>query len=77
MNSEKQTRIEQRAYALWQAEGQPAGKHEQHWLQAARDVEAEENGSSRGEKTRSQRSSGRAKVNSRSSSPEKREKARA
>ena len=35
-------RIEQRAYALWQAEGQPDGKHEEHWRRAAREIEAEE-----------------------------------
>ena len=42
MNSEKQRRIEQRAYELWEAEGQLHGKHEEHWHRAARDVEAEE-----------------------------------
>jgi Protein of unknown function (DUF2934) len=42
MSSEKQMRIERRAYALWQAEGQPHGKHEEHWQRAAHEVEAEE-----------------------------------
>ena len=42
MNSEKQRQIEQRAYALWQAEGRPHGKHEEHWRRAAREIEAEE-----------------------------------
>ena len=42
MNSEKQRRIEERAYEQWEAEGQLHGKHEEHWHRAARDVEAEE-----------------------------------
>jgi hypothetical protein len=42
MNSEKQRRIEERAYALWEDEGQPHGRHEEHWRCAAREIEAEE-----------------------------------
>ena len=42
MNLEKQRRIEQRAYLFWEAEGQPHGRHEEHWIRAARQIEAEE-----------------------------------
>jgi Protein of unknown function (DUF2934) len=42
MSEDKQTRIEQRAYALWQMEGRPDGRHEEHWQRAAREIEAEE-----------------------------------
>ena len=42
MGSEKQKRIEQRAYLFWEAEGQPHGRHEEHWRRAARQIEAEE-----------------------------------
>ena len=42
MDSEKLKRIEQRAYLFWQAEGQPHGRHEEHWHRAARQIEAEE-----------------------------------
>ena len=42
MNPEKQKRIEQRAYLFWEAEGQPHGRHEEHWHRAARQIEAEE-----------------------------------
>ena len=42
MNTEKQKRIEQRAYLFWEAEGQPHGRHEEHWHRAARQIEAEE-----------------------------------
>jgi hypothetical protein len=42
MNPDKQRLVEQRAYALWQAEGQPHGKHEEHWQRAICEIEAEE-----------------------------------
>jgi hypothetical protein len=42
MDSEKLKRIGERAYLFWEAEGQPHGKHEEHWHRAARQVEAEE-----------------------------------
>jgi hypothetical protein len=45
MDQEKHGRIEQRAYALWQAEGQPNGRHEDHWHRAMQELEAEETGS--------------------------------
>jgi hypothetical protein len=42
MNSERQKRIEERAYALWEAEGRPHGKHEDHWQRATQEIAAEE-----------------------------------
>ena len=42
MNTGKQNRIEQRAYLFWEAEGQPHGRHEEHWHRAARQIETEE-----------------------------------
>ena len=42
MDTETHKRIERRAYAVWEAEGQPHGKHEEHWHFAARQIEAEE-----------------------------------
>jgi hypothetical protein len=41
MDLEKQKRIEQRAYLFWEAEGQPHGRHEEHWHRAARQIETE------------------------------------
>lgn len=38
-------RIRDRAYALWEREGQPEGRAEEHWRQARSDVEAEDAGS--------------------------------
>ena len=42
MNTDKNKLIEQRAYAFWEAEGQPYGRHEEHWHRAARQIETEE-----------------------------------
>ena len=40
MDQEKHEQIAARAYALWQAEGQPDGRHEEHWYRAAREIAA-------------------------------------
>jgi hypothetical protein len=42
MEGEKHEQIARRAYALWQAEGQPDGRHEEHWHCAAREITAED-----------------------------------
>jgi len=42
MESEKLRRIERCAYLFWEAEGQPHGRHEEHWHRAARQIETEE-----------------------------------
>jgi len=76
MNSERQRRIEQRAYALWEAEGQPPGKHEDHWHRAAREIEAEEIASTAVMRT-SRRAARRGATNSDSRSPPRRKKATA
>lgn len=31
--------IRERAHAIWEAEGQPHGRHDQHWDQARRDLD--------------------------------------
>ena len=51
MDPEKHRSIERRAYALWQTEGQPDGRHEDHWLRAIRELEAEEHGSTAAKRT--------------------------
>lgn len=40
MRTERERQIEERAYALWEAEGHPHGKHEEHWHRAAREIDA-------------------------------------
>lgn len=34
-------RIRQRAHAIWEREGRPAGRHEEHWAQARREIAEE------------------------------------
>jgi hypothetical protein len=36
--SELETRIRQRAYAIWEQSGRPEGCERQHWEQAAREI---------------------------------------
>lgn len=38
MNGDQEEAIRNRAYQLWEADGRPDGKHESHWLQAAREL---------------------------------------
>jgi hypothetical protein len=40
--NDKQDRIRQRAYEIWQRSGQPEGLQEDHWFQATREIDAEE-----------------------------------
>ena len=42
MDLDRRKRIEQLAYAFWEAEGHPHGKHEDHWLRAARELDVED-----------------------------------
>lgn len=36
------TRIRERAYELWESEGRPDGRHEEHWQQARRELDGGE-----------------------------------
>ena len=47
MNMADRRRVEERAYAIWNAEGQPHGRHEEHWHLAEREVAAEKPAKSR------------------------------
>lgn len=75
MNPEKHRLVEQRAYALWQAEGQPHGKHEEHWRQAICEVEAEE-GAGPTQKRGAKRSAPRDAPRSRTPSVQERKRAK-
>ncbi len=35
-------RIRRRAHAIWEREGRPDGRQQEHWAQARREIEAEE-----------------------------------
>ena len=41
MNAAFRQRVEERAYAIWKAEGQPHGRHEEHWQRAEGEIAAE------------------------------------
>ena len=41
MDSEKERRIRERAYDIWQREGRPHGRDAEHWRRAAAEIEAE------------------------------------
>jgi hypothetical protein len=47
MRSDREERIKQRAYAIWQSEGHRHGRHEDHWHRAEREIAAEEAGPGR------------------------------
>ena len=62
MDAEKHEQIAKRAYALWQAEGQPDGRHEEHWYCAAREIEAADSTSSAVKRRRGRKSAKRENV---------------
>jgi hypothetical protein len=76
MNPEKHKLVEQRAYELWQAEGQPHGKHEEHWRQAIHEIEAEESASPRQKRGR-KRTAPKAVARPRTPAPHGQERANA
>lgn len=42
MSDDKQHRIRQRAHAIWESRGRPHGSDQDHWHQASREIDAEE-----------------------------------
>ena len=42
--SDWQERIRQRAQAIWEREGRPEGRHEDHWREAEKEIAAEDSG---------------------------------
>jgi DUF2934 family protein len=43
MTADRNARIEERAYHIWLEEGQPHGRHDEHWHRAERELIEEEN----------------------------------
>lgn len=41
---DRMERIRTRAYDLWQQAGRPDGRHDEHWAQAVREVDADDRG---------------------------------
>jgi len=42
MSDDKQHRIRQRAHAIWERHGRPDGADQDHWHQAAQEIDAED-----------------------------------
>ncbi|TIM60649.1 MAG: DUF2934 domain-containing protein, partial [Mesorhizobium sp.] len=42
MTDNRQERIRRRAHAIWERAGRPDGAHQQHWDQAAAEIDGEE-----------------------------------
>ena len=40
MENDREAKIRQRAYQLWQDDGSPEGKHENHWATAAGEIDS-------------------------------------
>jgi hypothetical protein len=79
MRSDREERVKQRAYAIWQTEGHRHGRHEDHWHRAEREIAAEEAGpggaprrTSRARKAATENSAAATPARSRSSSSETR-----
>jgi hypothetical protein len=41
MDSDRERRVRERAYAIWEREGRPQGREAEHWLEAEREIAAE------------------------------------
>ena len=42
---DREERIRQRAHEIWEREGRPEGREQQHWYQALEEITVEEEGS--------------------------------
>jgi hypothetical protein len=42
VTDERQERIRRRAHAIWEQAGRPDGAHQQHWDQAAAEIDSED-----------------------------------
>jgi hypothetical protein len=42
MQHEREVKIKERAYQIWEREGRPEGRQQEFWDQAEREVQAEE-----------------------------------
>ncbi|WP_142849336.1 DUF2934 domain-containing protein [Telmatospirillum sp. J64-1] len=42
MDQHRELRIRERAYQIWESQGRPEGRHDDHWAQAAAEIDAEQ-----------------------------------
>lgn len=38
MNDDREHKVRERAYALWETEGRPSGRHDEHWHRASSEI---------------------------------------
>ena len=48
MSDDRQQRVKQRAYEIWESEGRPSGRHDDHWSRADRELGDQDQGRSSG-----------------------------
>jgi hypothetical protein len=48
MSDDRQQRVKQRAYEIWESEGRPSGRHDDHWNRADRELGEQDQGRSSG-----------------------------
>lgn len=53
MADDREERIRKLAYEMWQRDGSPHGQHDAHWQEATREVDAQMQDESRGQKVAS------------------------
>lgn len=41
MSDDRERRVRERAFVLWEREGRPFGRQDEHWFRASREIEAE------------------------------------
>ena len=44
MSDDRDQQVKQRAYELWENEGRPSGRHDDHWDRARREIEERDQG---------------------------------
>jgi hypothetical protein len=44
MSDDRDQRVKERAYELWENEGRPSGRHDDHWDRARREIDDEDRG---------------------------------
>ena len=41
MSDDRERKVRERAYALWESEGRPSGRHDEHWYRAGNEVDTD------------------------------------
>lgn len=49
MNDDREHKVRERAYALWEDEGRPAGRHAEHWQRASSEIAQDASSQPQGE----------------------------